>query len=398
MTTVGVIGLACLDTVVVVEKYPSVDTKNVTKDRHFFGGGNGATAAVALARLGLRRSGNGVGEVGGGNAQSSSCVQLVAPIFPDDASGEGNMVIQGLRSEDVCLDFADEYRPVVKGEGVIEPRPGSSYIIMDEATRSRTIFHTPQVPRELRMPPKAFLEQIKVLFLDGRFEDTVLELLRSLRAAEDERLKNMPVLMDCERLRGKETALMLPYCTVICCSEVFFSILLPPTDDASKKHDQQDNSVTREETGDAKIRKAEAELETLFASKYASSCLEFAVVTLGAHGSVCRYRNKKMRDDFTTFHVPAVLPRTVGASKNGKENGTDLTVIDTTGAGDCFNGALCFAYTQDWSIEQMLTFASAVAGHSVTELGPRAGIPMLRPREGNRVSFDEVMKELGVKS
>ena len=47
-----VLGLACQDTIGVVEKYPARDTKNHTAERHVTGGGNGANVAVALSRLG----------------------------------------------------------------------------------------------------------------------------------------------------------------------------------------------------------------------------------------------------------------------------------------------------------------------------------------------------------
>lgn len=55
--------------------------------------------------------------------------------------------------------------------------------------------------------------------------------------------------------------------------------------------------------------------------------------------------------------------------------------IDTTGAGDVFHGAFIAGMLHDWSLADILTFATAVSAIKCTRLGGRAGIP----------DFDEVM-------
>lgn len=55
--------------------------------------------------------------------------------------------------------------------------------------------------------------------------------------------------------------------------------------------------------------------------------------------------------------------------------GFEVEVVDTTGAGDCFNAAFLTGYLSGWSLERTATFANAAAALSVTKLGPRAGIP-----------------------
>lgn len=50
-------------------------------------------------------------------------------------------------------------------------------------------------------------------------------------------------------------------------------------------------------------------------------------------------------------------------------------VVDTTGAGDVFHGALDVAILKGWDFKKCMTFASAVAAMKCRRLGGRAGIP-----------------------
>ena len=52
-----------------------------------------------------------------------------------------------------------------------------------------------------------------------------------------------------------------------------------------------------------------------------------------------------------------------------------MEVVDTTGAGDTFNGALAVALAESRPIGDALRFANAAAGLSVTRLGAQASIP-----------------------
>ncbi|WEM41178.1 PfkB family carbohydrate kinase [Photobacterium sp. DA100] len=75
-------------------------------------------------------------------------------------------------------------------------------------------------------------------------------------------------------------------------------------------------------------------------------------VTNGEHG--CYWI-----EDGTVKHVP----------------GYSVDVIDTTGAGDVFHGALAFAIANKLSGENAVNFANAVAALKCTKPGGRAGIP-----------------------
>ncbi len=52
-----------------------------------------------------------------------------------------------------------------------------------------------------------------------------------------------------------------------------------------------------------------------------------------------------------------------------------VNVVDTTGAGDIFNGSLSLALSQGRSMEDAVRFATRVAGISVTRIGAQASIP-----------------------
>ncbi|ASD88652.1 sugar kinase [Salmonella enterica] len=55
--------------------------------------------------------------------------------------------------------------------------------------------------------------------------------------------------------------------------------------------------------------------------------------------------------------------------------GFTVEVVDTTGAGDVFHGALAFGLARGYAIEEAVRFASGVAALKCTRPGGRAGIP-----------------------
>jgi len=58
-------------------------------------------------------------------------------------------------------------------------------------------------------------------------------------------------------------------------------------------------------------------------------------------------------------------------------------VIDTTGAGDAFNGAFAVGLANDLGTKEALTFANKVAGISTTRLGAAASMPFAKELENN---------------
>ena len=56
-------------------------------------------------------------------------------------------------------------------------------------------------------------------------------------------------------------------------------------------------------------------------------------------------------------------------------------VIDTTGAGDAFNGALAVALAKDSNYKDAIIFANKVGGISTTRLGAASSMPLLKEVE-----------------
>ena len=76
------------------------------------------------------------------------------------------------------------------------------------------------------------------------------------------------------------------------------------------------------------------------------------VVTMGSKGSLIVTRDNPA-------YVPAFR----------------VAVVDTTGAGDCFNAAFVTGYLEGWSLVRCGRFATAAAAISVTRVGGRGALP-----------------------
>ena len=66
---------------------------------------------------------------------------------------------------------------------------------------------------------------------------------------------------------------------------------------------------------------------------------------------------------------------------NGFIEALSLKAIDTTAAGDCFNGAMAVALAENKSLEEAARFACRAASLSVTKIGAQASMPTLQELE-----------------
>lgn len=80
------------------------------------------------------------------------------------------------------------------------------------------------------------------------------------------------------------------------------------------------------------------------------------IITLGSKGA-------RFHDGHTTVTIPA--------EKVEK-------VIDTTGAGDTFNGTFAVAYTSGQSIAESIGYANKAAGFSIQKTGAQNGMPTIK--------------------
>ena len=86
------------------------------------------------------------------------------------------------------------------------------------------------------------------------------------------------------------------------------------------------------------------------------------MITLGDKG--CFFKNKDEE-----FVIPAKK--------------LSVPVVDTTGAGDAFNGALSVALSKNKNYKEAIEFANLVAGLSVTREGAANSMPTIREIEEN---------------
>ncbi|WP_342528308.1 ribokinase [Chryseomicrobium sp. FSL W7-1435] len=99
----------------------------------------------------------------------------------------------------------------------------------------------------------------------------------------------------------------------------------------------------------------ESEAETIWGSEWKQKIKALpnkVVVTLGKEGAMYP---SEVSDEYVT--------------------GYPVEVVDTTGAGDTFNGALAYGLAQDWNLAKSIEFANAAASLSVEALGAQTGMP-----------------------
>lgn len=180
-----VIGYNAFDITVPVDGFPDPDSKTEVPFIKLGGGGPGATAAVAMARLGAR-------------------VQLITPLT-DDAGGLSQ------RQELVSAGIDLSGSPVFPGHECAK-----AVILVQPETGQRTIFWSrgalPLLDAKSWNPQ--WLEGVDLLYLDGHEPEL------SLVAAQASREKGLPVVLDAGSVRtGSEQLVAL--CTDVISSSVF---------------------------------------------------------------------------------------------------------------------------------------------------------------------------------
>jgi sulfofructose kinase len=196
----------------------------------------------------------------------------------------------------------------------------SAYILVDQSTGERTVLW--QRPECLRIDPQEITpEQItcaRMLHIDGH--DTAAVAHAALIA----RRAGMPVSVDVDTIYPG------------------FDKVLPNVDYLIAS-----SEFPGHWTGEQDPFRALEQIQSHFG-------MRVAAMTLGAHGALARVDGR-----FT--YSPAYV----------------VNCVDTTGAGDVFHGAFCYAVLQGWPIHETLDFSNAMAALNCTALGARGGIRAL---------------------
>ncbi|HKE24267.1 MAG TPA: PfkB family carbohydrate kinase [Bryobacteraceae bacterium] len=193
----------------------------------------------------------------------------------------------------------------------------SAYIIVDRSTGERTVLWRRDTC--LRIDPEQIApEQIacaRMLHIDGHDTPAVA------RAAEIARNNGIPVTVDVDVVYHG------------------FDKVLPNVD-----YLVGSSEFPTAWTGDRDPFVALETMQKQFGMKVAA-------MTLGAHGALARM-------DGRFLYSPAYV----------------VNCIDTTGAGDVFHGAFCYAVLQGMPMREVLEFSNAMAALNCTALGARGGI------------------------
>jgi ribokinase len=283
------IGLSALDYLGIVDKYPPpADVKIRMSQFTRQGGGPVATALVTLSRLGIRTA--FVGKMG------------------DDEVGK-------LMKKQLADEGVDVSQVVVEPGASSQP----AFIIVDQATGSRTIFWSESKVSPLRASEmdREFVTSARILHLDG------LQMEAGLAAARWAKETDITVVLDGDTIRHEMDELV-KLTDVLIASRNFAAQFTEETDLERAIHAMRSQGP------------------------------EIVGITLGDEGCILSWENKVLR-----------------------RSALKVDVVDTTGAGDVFHGAFIYGLLKNWPMEKTAEFANAVAAMKCRKLGGRAGIPTL---------------------
>ncbi len=235
----------------------------------------------------------------------------------------------GLRAKYIGT-IGDDHRGKVQmdsltGSGIdlshVQRRPHcgnqSAYIIIDQSTGERTVFWSR--PECLAITPEEITEDqitcARLLHIDGHDTPAVAHAARLARA------KGIPVTVDVDTIYpGFEH--VLPHVDYLVASSEF------------------PGRWTRIEDPFKALEKLQGDYG-----------MKVAAMTLGAHGALARVGGEYV-------YAPAFV----------------INCVDTTGAGDVFHGAFCYAVLQDMPIDEALEFSNAMAALNCLGIGARGHI------------------------
>ncbi|PAN36106.1 hypothetical protein PAHAL_6G257800 [Panicum hallii] len=334
-----------VDYLATVASFPNPDDKIRSLDLKVQGGGNTGNALTAAARLGLRP-------------------RIISKVAND---AQGRNILSELQADGIDTSY------------ILIAEDGNSpftYIIVDQQTKTRTCIHTPGspplVPEELtKANLSSALDGADIVYFDVRLHDT------ALLVAEEASQRKIPILIDAERKREGLDEL-LNFASYVVCSAKF----------------------PQAWTGASSLPVALVSMLSRLPK------IKFVIVTLGEKG--CLMLERSMTDASEAGEIDAealleslqkkvdqssTIPKCIASKSNlrisadgvGSISGRLLLgtaevippgeLIDTTGAGDAFIGAVLYGLCTGMPPERMLPFAAQVAGCGCRGLGARSSLP-----------------------
>lgn len=333
-------GISTLDTIATLDEFPSPDAKVRSKTLHNYGGGNAANTAVAISRLGRMK------------------VDLLTAVGND---ANGDTIIKELAEENVGVENVQRYN----GDSPY------SYIMVAKDTR--TIIHQP-ASSELSVSyveDTVDLSEYSAVHFDVRHPEAAVYLSKKCRDM------GIPYSVDVERPREGLIEL-LQGATVVICNSDYCSLALGLPKDSGDEIEMVSRfqKVLKEQAPNAKI----------------------GVMTMGSSGSFL-IQNKV---EYGNNNEVAISKSTRDGSPQVLEKCSSLwcdifsncEVVDTTGAGDSFQGGFLSAF---WTsrhyhtctpedpydrlfLAHALRIGTAVAAMKVQKTGARAGLPNAEDR------------------
>lgn len=253
-----------------------------------------------------------------------------------------------------------------------------TYIIVDSQTKTRTCIHTPGYPP---MKPEeltkenlfAALHGVEMVYFDVRLHET------ALLVAEEASQRKIPILVDAEKKReGLDD--LLNFASYVVCSANFpqawtgaSSTPVALVHMLLRLPNLKFVIVTRGEKGCLMLERSmtdaseteETDVEDLLESLEQKVDLSSSMAKCVASKS-----NLRISADGVGSMSGRLLMGTAEAIPSEE-------LIDTTGAGDAFIGAVLYGLCTGMPVEKMLPFAAQVAACGCRALGARTGLPHL---------------------
>ncbi len=324
------VGLNATDTLIQVAHFPAYGGKVPIDSEILSPGGQVASAMAAAAKLG-------------------KSVKYIGTVGDDE---RGRIQLDSLRESGMNLDD-------------VEVRPGCpnqmAYIIIDQSTGERTVFW--RRPECLRLDPEKITPDkiacARMLHIDGHDTPAVEKAARLAREL------HIPVSVDVDTIYPGFDR-VLPFVDYLVASSEF------PARWTKENDPFRALEMIQNEYG-----------------------MPVATMTLGAHGALARVKDDVLTRVKNVTRVKNALTRvSEGAPAPVKDDeqvranesprahfvyspGFVVDCVDTTGAGDVFHGAFCYAVLEGMPIPESLELSNAMAALNCTRVGARGGIATL---------------------